>query len=169
MTQPNATGKRSQPNNLASQRHAEATSSSIAYMTQHYSEKALADALAAVPLFSGATLKQRKTLSRLGKVQSWKEGREVVSEGSKGAAFFLLLAGSVDVIRGKKIIARLNEGDFFGEIALMSDAPRNASVTASSDGTAFTVSRTGLAGALKADPNLGMKLLAAMADRQAAR
>ena len=88
----------------------------------------------------------------MAKCNRGRKAREVVSEGSKGTAFFLLLAGSVDVIRGKRIIARLNEGDFFGEIALMSDAPRNASVTASSDGTAFTLSRTGLAGALKADP-----------------
>lgn len=135
-------------------------------MELKYTEKALADALADVPLFAGASAKQRKTLARLGKVQSWKEGREIVQAGAKGAAFFMILSGTVDVVRDGRTVAQMGSGEFFGEIALLADQPRNATVTATSNGSGYVLSRTGLAGAMKAEPSLGMALLAAMAERQ---
>ncbi|MEM8926176.1 MAG: cyclic nucleotide-binding domain-containing protein [Actinomycetota bacterium] len=132
------------------------------------SEKELAKQLQNVPLFSQTTNKQRATLAKLGKVVTWREGSTPISEGSKGAAFFLILEGSVEVSRGGTSLARLGDGDFVGEVALLTNQPRNADVSALAKTTVFAFGRPALAAALKTDPGLGLALLEAMATRQQA-
>jgi CRP-like cAMP-binding protein len=129
-------------------------------------EKQLVEKLKDVPLFHQTTKKQRKTLARLGKVLEWKAGATAIKQGSKGAAFFLILDGSVDVIADGNSVARLNDGDFVGEIALIENTPRNADVVAVTDTTVFAFSRPGLAAALETEPKMGMALLQAMASRR---
>lgn len=133
------------------------------------SEKQLAEQLAGVPLFARASGKQRRTLAKLGKVLSWKEGTTPVKQGSKGAALFLILEGTVDVVRDGTRVARLEAHDFAGEIALLSNEPRNADVTAVTDTTVFALGRPALAAALDAEPTIGLALLEAMAAREATR
>lgn len=132
------------------------------------SEKELIDRLKQVPLFSHTSARQRKTLAKLGKVLTWREGTEAISQGSKGAAFFLILDGTVEVLRDGASLARLGQGDFVGEVALLSNQPRNADVKAVSTTTVFAFGRPALAAALKTDANLGLALLEAMAVRQQA-
>ena len=129
------------------------------------SEKALAEQLAGVPLFSQATLKQRRTVAKLGKVLPWKEGATPIKQGGKGAAFFLILQGDVDVIRDGTKVARLGAGDFVGEMALLRNEPRNADVVAVTEATVFALGRPALAAALKAEPTMALSLLEAMAKR----
>lgn len=133
------------------------------------SEKALAEQLAGVPLFSQATLKQRKTIAKLGKVLSWKAGSTPIKQGGKGAAFFLILDGDVDVIRDGTKVARLSAGDFVGEMALLRNEPRNADVEAVTASTVFAFGRPALAAALKTEPTMAMSLLEAMAQRDSVR
>lgn len=129
-------------------------------------EKQLVEKLKDVPLFHQTTKKQRKTLARLGKVLEWKAGHTAIKQGTKGAAFFLILDGSVDVVADGNTVARLNDGDFVGEIALIENTPRNADVVAVTDTTVFAFSRPGLAAALETEPKMGMALLQAMASRR---
>ncbi|MEM7093945.1 MAG: cyclic nucleotide-binding domain-containing protein [Actinomycetota bacterium] len=133
------------------------------------SEKALAEQLAGVPLFSQATLKQRRTVAKLGKVLPWKQGATPIKEGTKGAAFFLILDGEVDVLRGDTKLARLSVGDFVGEMALLRNEPRNADVVAVTETTVFALGRPALAAALKAEPTMALSLLEAMAQRDSVR
>ena len=128
----------------------------------------IAEQLKGVPLFSNASTKHRKVLAKLGKVLSWKQGTVGLKAGSKGAAFFLILDGEVEVTRDGTAVARLTSGDFVGEIALLTNHPRNADVTALSDTSVFAFSRTALAGALKTEPFMGIAMLEAMAERQQA-
>jgi CRP-like cAMP-binding protein len=60
-------------------------------------------------------------------------GHNIVEEGEKDKTFYLLINGEVEVSKGKKSIARLKQGDFFGEIALIANVPRTASVKTMSD------------------------------------
>ncbi len=133
------------------------------------SDKALAEQLAGVPLFSQATLKQRRTIAKLGKVLPWKEGATPIKQGSKGAAFFLILEGDVDVVRDGAKVARLGSGDFVGEMALLRNEPRNADVNAVTESTVFALGRPALAAALKAEPTMALALLEAMANRDSVR
>lgn len=135
-------------------------------MAARSEEKEIIDQLGQVPLFHRTSKKQRQTLAKLGKVMKWREGSVAIKQGTKGAAFFLILEGMVDVSVDGQSVARLGDGDFVGEMALLTNAPRNATVTAIADCTVFAFGRPGLAAALKTDPNLGMALLEAMASRR---
>lgn len=133
------------------------------------SEKQLAARLAEVPLLTRTTAKQRRTLAKMGKVLSWSGGTTPVKQGAKGAALFLLLDGAVDVVRDGTRVARLESGDFAGEMALLRNEPRNADVVAVTDTTVFALGRPALSAALEAEPSIGLALLEAMADRDAIR
>ncbi len=135
-------------------------------MAANPSEKQLVEQLKGVPLFARTSARQRKTLAKLGKVLTWQEGSTPIVEGSKGAAFFLLLDGAVDVSRDGQRLARLSSGDFVGEMALLTNEPRNADVTAIETTTVFAFGRPALAAALKTDSRMGLSLLEAMAARQ---
>lgn len=138
-------------------------------MAKGPSDKALAERLASVPLFSQASLKQRRTIAKLGKVLAWKQGSTPIKQGTKGAAFFLILDGQVEVVRDGAALARLGAGDFVGEMALLRNEPRNADVKAVTAATVFAFGRPALAAALKAEPAMAMALLEAVANREAVR
>ena len=136
-------------------------------MANSGSEAQLVEQLQSVPLFHRTTKRQRKTLVKLGKVLDWKEGSTPIKEGTKGAAFFLILEGTVDISRGGENLNRLGAGDFVGEIALLQGVPRTADVTAVTDCTVFAMARTALTAAIKTEPSIGIALLEAMARRVA--
>jgi CRP-like cAMP-binding protein len=66
-----------------------------------------------------------------------------VTQGEPGDAFYAIRSGRVDVIRDGQQVTRLGPGDHFGEIALLNDQPRNASVVAHTSVRAFQLSREG--------------------------
>ncbi len=86
-------------------------------------------------------------------------------EGETGNDFFVLVRGSADVRKRKRHIATLKSGDYAGEIALLSDAPRTATVTTTSPVTALRATRKGFAELLKTSPRIQQKILTALADR----
>ena len=88
------------------------------------SEKQLVDRLKTVPIFATTSTKQRKQLATLGKVLKWKEGSTPITEGSKGAAFFLILEGSAEVTKGKARVAVVSAGALH-LVDLKSPAPLN--------------------------------------------
>ena len=128
----------------------------------------LVDRLGGVPLFCETSKKQRRVLAKLGKVVTWKAGRVAIRQGSTGAAFFLILEGAVDVVRDGTTVARLHEGDFVGEIAMIDGTPRNADVVAVTDTRVYALGRPGLAAALQTEPAMCLALLKAMAARRTA-
>ncbi len=134
-------------------------------MAKKTSETQLADQLQRVPLFAHTSAKQRRTLAKLGKQLTWREGSTPITEGTSGAAFFLILEGRVQVVRNGKTVAHLEDGDFVGEIALLKNEPRNATVNAVAETHVFAFGRPALAAALKAEPGMAISLLKAMADR----
>jgi CRP/FNR family transcriptional regulator, cyclic AMP receptor protein len=92
-----------------------------------------AEMLANVPLFAGV---DRKQLSRLVDVMSertFAEGETAVEEGRGGAGFWLIESGDANVSIGGRQVRTLGAGDYFGEIALIDDGPRSATVVAATD------------------------------------
>jgi CRP-like cAMP-binding protein len=91
------------------------------------------EALRDIPLFEGLTENELQQVARLFKERHFKAGETVVKEGSEGAAFFLIVSGEAAVsVRGSER-ANLAAGDHFGEIALIDEGTRSATITATSD------------------------------------
>ena len=97
------------------------------------------ETLPVVPLFSDLSPEAFIELFERGPLLRFKKGQRVFEQGSVGQSFFIVCQGSVRVVREEnetaKELAVLPEGSFFGEMALLSDNPRIASVEAASDET----------------------------------
>ena len=88
------------------------------------------DRLQLVDHFAGCTRKQLEDVERLAERVQVDEGEILTREGRIGREFFLILAGTVGVTQKGRRVNTLGPGDFFGELAALSPAPRNATVTA---------------------------------------
>jgi CRP/FNR family transcriptional regulator len=89
--------------------------------------------LATVPMFAGIGRKELRRLAERMSERTFAEGEVAVEEGRGGAGFWLIEEGDATVSIGGQIIRTLGPGDYFGEIALLDDGPRSATVTAGTD------------------------------------
>jgi CRP-like cAMP-binding protein len=87
------------------------------------------EALKGVPLFSGLSKKEIGELARVSDELDAQAGKVFTREGESGREFFVLLEGEVDVTRGG-VLVEGGPRDFFGEVSLLEDTPRTATVTA---------------------------------------
>lgn len=91
------------------------------------------DALQRVPLFADLSQDELRQIALLFKERRFSAGETVVKEGSDGAAFFLVESGKANVsVRGVERTS-LQTGDHFGEIALIDEGSRSATITAVTD------------------------------------
>jgi len=97
--------------------------------------------LKAIPIFSELSKKELRSVSRLMTEIAVKEGRTLTREGEVGREFMIILDGTAVVRRNGRKVATLGPGDFLGELAVLSGAPRTADVTATSDMTLETLNR----------------------------
>ena len=106
----------------------------------------LVDLLKETPLFSEMNKADLEELVPSTRLETYEPGRVILREGRVGAAFFLIVSGSVEVIKdlGKpeeKVLAQLGAGDFFGEIANMRHSERVASVRALTETRCLVIQR----------------------------
>lgn len=92
-------------------------------------------------------------------------GEVVVEEGQPGDSMFIVAQGVVDVRHAGKVVAVMPEGSFFGEMALLGDAPRLATVSATRNGLLFEVQRARLQQIVAARPAVGKVIDAFCRDR----
>ncbi len=86
--------------------------------------------LRSVPLFSACTEKQLEFIATRVEDLEFAPGRMLCEEGRSGGDFFIVLSGRADVRRAGKTVNTMVPGDFFGEIALLDQGPRTATVVA---------------------------------------
>jgi diguanylate cyclase (GGDEF)-like protein len=93
-----------------------------------------ADLLAHVPLFSGLERVDLERLARAVRCEAFAPGEEIVRIGDAGHALFVVLDGTVTVVYPSRSadveLARMGAGDFFGEMAILNEKPRSATVRA---------------------------------------
>jgi CRP-like cAMP-binding protein len=121
--------------------------------------------LSGVPLFAGLSKSQLRRVSSIADEVDLLEGKVLTREGERGREFFILLEGEAEVrSKGRKLSVR-RAGDFFGEIALVSDVPRIATVTATSAVRALVIRDNEFRVLVQREPAIALKVLAAVAER----
>jgi CRP-like cAMP-binding protein len=124
-----------------------------------------ADQLQELPLFAGVSKRQVRKIARLGRIARFPATTPIVTVGGLGEAFYVILSGlvAVDIGRGRPV--ELGRGDCFGEMALLDDAPRSATVTATRETTCLLLGRKAFDTILSTEPSIGSKLLRTLAAR----
>lgn len=126
-------------------------------------EKMLAD----VPLFAALKPKQFKSLAgAFARERSFENGDVIEKEGGSGVAFYLITNGSVEIRKGEKVVSKLGRGQFFGEMALIDNQPRSATVVAAQNGTKCLVMPLwNFQAAIESDPKVAFGVMKELARR----
>lgn len=123
------------------------------------------DLLKHVPLFSGCSKKELGQVARVADEIDLRAGKTLIKEGTPGREFFVLVDGTAEIRRKGKKIDSAGPGDFFGEIALLSDQPRNATVVTTSPVDALVVTARNFRMLIEDHPLIALKVMRAVADR----
>jgi CRP-like cAMP-binding protein len=123
------------------------------------------DLLRRIPLFSQCSKRELRAISSIADEIDLKEGKELTRQGRLGREFFVLIDGTADVRKNNRKVASLKGGDFFGEIALVHQTPRTATVTATSPVRALVIMERDFKRLLGEQPEIQRKVLVALAER----
>ncbi len=118
-----------------------------------------------VALFAGLSKKELERVAAVGSEVDVAAGKVIMEQGHSGADAFVVLKGGFEVRRNGRRLAALTAGDIFGELALLDDGPRSATVVCTETGSVLVISRGQFKAVLDEIPVLSHKLLASMAAR----
>jgi CRP/FNR family cyclic AMP-dependent transcriptional regulator len=117
------------------------------------------------PLFAACSKAELRALASSADELDLREGTVVTREGRPGREFFVLVSGTARVTKDGKAIAELGAGDWFGEIALLTDTPRTATITATSPVDVLVITDRRFRQVVETMPSIALKILASVADR----
>jgi CRP/FNR family transcriptional regulator, cyclic AMP receptor protein len=123
--------------------------------------------IAGVPLFARCSKRQLRAIAALADEIERPAGRVLAKEGTLGREFFVIVDGAAEVRKDAKRVALLGAGDFFGEIALVTRAPRTATVTLIEPSALLVMAERDFDALMKDEPEVQARVLRALADRLA--
>jgi CRP/FNR family cyclic AMP-dependent transcriptional regulator len=130
-----------------------------------FSHDTKADALARCPFFSGLSRGELIELAKVTEDMEVEAGKALTRQGLSGSEFFVIVEGEVSVTKDGEEIRTLGPGDFFGEIALLEDTPRTATVTAKTPLRFFVLTRQAFRSLLAHQPEVEEKVTSALEER----
>jgi CRP-like cAMP-binding protein len=130
-----------------------------------FSQNAKVGALRRAPLFSDLSKKELALLARMSDDVEVDSGTVLCKEGETGREFFVIMEGKVEVTRADKTVKRSGGDEFFGEIALLEDVPRTATVTAKTPLRLFVLTRRDFRHLVNASPSVERKVMRSLARR----
>ena len=127
--------------------------------------RASIETLKRVPLFAGLNDKELDEIASSMRERRFKAGDTVTQEGAGGVGFFIVEEGQADVTVGGESKGTVGPGDYFGEIALINESPRTATLTASTDMVCYGMTPWDFRPLVESNSNIAWKLLTAMAEK----
>ena len=119
--------------------------------------------LSNVPLFSGLDPRELETIARTVHERTFSPGETVATEGEGGVGFFVIKEGKAKVAVGGQDVRTLGPGDHFGEIALITEGPRTATVTADSELRCYGLTPWEFRPLVQTNAGIAWKILQALA------
>ena len=130
--------------------------------------KAKNDLLKSVPLFEHCSRRDLGKIAAITEEVAVEDGTVLITEGDRGREFFVIISGEVEVRRRGRKVAALGPGTYFGEIALLSQQPRTATVTAVTPLHVLVIGDRAFVDLLDEIPELWLKVARSLAERVAA-
>jgi len=124
----------------------------------HASATDWTDVLSTFPLFAGIPKRRLRKLVRQATFAEYRSGDSVVEKGVRADSLYVILGGSAKV-RGKPTSRALGIGDYFGELGLLDDAPRSATVVAVEELHVMRLPRKSFLRLAKDDPAISFRML----------
>ena len=118
-----------------------------------------------VPLFAGCSKSELRELAKTADEIDLRQGTVLTREGRPGREFFVLIDGTAEVTKKGKKIADLGPGDWLGEIALITDSPRTATVTATSPVDVLVITDRRFRSVVETMPSIALKVLSCVGER----
>ena len=128
-------------------------------------KNAKVDLIKGVPLFSHCSGAQLNALAAEADELDFPAGRELTREGDRGREFMVIVAGAARVTRKGRKLADLGDGDFLGEIALISGAPRTATVTTTAPTRVLVLTDRAFRRVTRDIPAINASLVKALSER----
>ncbi|MBI2395671.1 MAG: cyclic nucleotide-binding domain-containing protein [Deltaproteobacteria bacterium] len=127
------------------------------------------DAVRSLPLFHHLTYKEQVAVLSIAQSRVYEPGTVIVRQGDPGQEIFIIVDGQVGVERDGVQIAELVSGGHFGEMSLVDDAPRSASVRALTRTDVLAIGQSEMGGLMRLDPVLAVKILWTLVQALSAR
>jgi CRP-like cAMP-binding protein len=121
--------------------------------------------LARVPIFANCTAEEVKAISGVAQEGYFQPGQIIVTQGTPGQAFYLMLSGRVEILRDGVSLGAFGPGDFFGEMSLLDQAPRSATIRAIDHTSCLMLSSWDFKTLLERHPSIAIKLLEVLSRR----
>ena len=123
------------------------------------------DVLKKVPLFGGLDNKELEQIALSMRERRFSAGDTVTQEGAGGVGFFVVEEGQADVTVGGESKGSVGPGDYFGEIALINESPRTATLTARTPMLCYGMTPWDFRPLVESNSTIAWKLLTAMAEK----
>ena len=121
--------------------------------------------LARVPIFANCTADEIKAISGVAQEGYFQPGQIIVTQGTPGQAFYMILSGRVEILRDDVSLGAFGPGDFFGEMSLLDSAPRSATIRALDHTSCLMLSSWDFKSLLERHPSIAIKLLEVLSRR----
>ena len=123
------------------------------------------DLIKGAPLFENCSKQDLQRIAQIADQLDLRAGKVLIREGERGREFFVIVSGEVDVHRKGRKVTTLGPGSFVGEMALLSKAPRSATVTAVTPVDVLVITDRAFLDLLDRVPELWLKVARALAER----
>jgi len=121
--------------------------------------------IARVPIFAKCTAEEIEVIAGVAQDGFFQPGQIIVTQGTPGQAFYLILEGRVEILRDGVSLGGFGPGDFFGEMSLLDQAPRSATIRAIGQVSCLMLSSWDFKALLERHPAIAIKLLEVLSRR----